>query len=51
MHENDIAGALSRVHVNADRDFMPLFMRVYNACIADVEDGGKTALRRDRLPK
>ena len=50
-HENDITETLARVHVHANRDFMPLFMRVYHACIADVEDGGKTTLRRDRLPK
>lgn len=48
-HEQEMVDALSRVQVNADRDFMPLFMRVYNACIADVEDSGNATRRKDRL--
>ena len=47
--EQKMVDALSRVHVNADRDFMPLFMRVYNICIADVEDSGNAAPRKGRL--
>ncbi|QQR92256.1 MAG: hypothetical protein IPJ89_03800 [Candidatus Iainarchaeum archaeon] len=50
-HESDITEMLARVHVHANRDFMPLFMRVYHACIADVENGGKATPRKDRLSK